>query len=96
MKLTLVLIISLSALLGLLLIDDELDTGPAAWASLAMDDEASESEAFHYLFGMMAHASEQPAVVGKDLLQAYRRQRKRNSPAASSLFSSMATRQTSG
>jgi len=74
MKLTLVLIISLSALLGLLLIDDELDPGPAAWASLTMDDEASESEAFHYLFGMMAHASEQPAVVGKDLLQAYRGQ----------------------
>jgi len=71
MKLTLVLILSLSALLGLLLIDDELDTGPAAWVSLAMDDEVSESEAFHYLFGLMAHASAQPAVVGKDLLRAY-------------------------
>ncbi len=74
MKLAILLTVFLVALVAVVLIDDDLDSEPAEWASLAMENEGSESDAFYFLFGIMAHESEEPVAVGKDLLEDYRKQ----------------------
>ncbi len=74
MKLAILLITFLVLLGTLVLIDDDLDPAPAEWVSLAMENVGRESDAFYFLFGIMAQESEEPIVVGKHLFGNYRKQ----------------------
>jgi hypothetical protein len=56
----------------LLPIDTTLDPEAAAWVEQANRIEDVEGNAYHYLMGLMAYQSHDPATVGRELIAAYR------------------------
>lgn len=59
-------------LIILLPIDDELDPEAVAWVEQANRIEDVEGNGYHYLMGIMADPSHDPATAGRELIAAYR------------------------